>query len=700
VLKNEEQKDEQKVIERNKWTVMVYLAGDNNLAEEMIYALTSMESVGSDPPHYEVFALYDAGVGPATLRIRDSKDAEKALDLVRKADNARSRAEIKKESTAKSLLQEATEEQDRIIDEIKDLSNKFKDAPAGEKKYAGPALNKKKEEAGEAEVEVLLRKDDQVMISANKAAMEKFRRARTPREAMDALDGVEAELGDSVEMTLLDFLVNTISNHPAEHYMVVLSGHGSGAVGDFLSLNRQFASLGIPDLRELLETVREEFRDRTFKDKTGKTQHYLRDKIDILGLDSCLMGMAEVAFEIRDHVDILVGAEGFEPNTGWPYDQVLRLISDNPSPTTLAKRIVREYIRFYSMSYTMSGVSTDMTALQLDAMKGFADALGGDDGLSMLLKKALLKDAAEAKSSRKSASSNRNATRDKLILAHWETQGFKNEQHIDVWDFCDRLQDHFSESSPIWKACRNVKRAVKKAVLHSEYCGPAFQHAHGVSIFFPWANITDAAGVREMDHYGSLEFAARTHWDEFVRCYHRYTQREARRGKGAPNLGTLNRREGLFTGKPPKPELDGNKFGVQGATKFGVQGGTKFGVQGGTKFGVQGGTKFGVQGGTKFELIGAGKFGLTGASKFGVVGASKFGLAGAAKFGIAGATKFGVAGGTKFGVLGGTKFGVAGGTKFGVLGGTKFTGAGNFEVFKIASMKNPPIIWFEKDDKD
>jgi hypothetical protein len=61
---------------------MVYLAGDNNLAEEMVFALKCMKLVGSaeeDPVtgnrDYQVFALYDGGVGPATLTIDDRKGA-------------------------------------------------------------------------------------------------------------------------------------------------------------------------------------------------------------------------------------------------------------------------------------------------------------------------------------------------------------------------------------------------------------------------------------------------------------------------------------------------------------------------------------------------------------------------------------------------------------------------------------------------
>src|SRR2546422_5819137 len=50
------------------WTIMVYLAGDNNLAEEMVYALKGMYGVGSTA-NYQVVALYDSGLSPVTFKI-------------------------------------------------------------------------------------------------------------------------------------------------------------------------------------------------------------------------------------------------------------------------------------------------------------------------------------------------------------------------------------------------------------------------------------------------------------------------------------------------------------------------------------------------------------------------------------------------------------------------------------------------------
>ena len=660
---------------RNRWTVMVYLAGDNNLAEEMIYALTSMNSVGSQPENYEVFALYDAGVGPAALRIRNTGSADERLDLVENADESREKADAEKEELARKLLDQAKERADALKTKLTaaeaQLNTLSATADDPERKLLQLTAEILKQQHAAARLEENLRESDHRMVRENNQAMENFRGARTSYKAVEALENLDPELGDSVPITLLDFIVDTIREHPAEHYMLVLSGHGSGAVGDFLSVNRQFASVGIPDLREVLKTVVEGFKDKKFVDKKDEQEKpYLEGKIDILGLDSCLMGMAEVAFEVRKEVNLLIGAEGFEPNTGWPYDEVLKVFQQLTEPEAVARKIVDKYIEFYGIAYTMSGVSTDLTALRLgETIEKFANALGGENGLSRLLTKSLGNPNTSP------------ATRDNLVLAHWEAQGFKGEQHVDVYDFCERLQKRYPDPKhEIHDACQNVMKCFPELIVRANYCGPAFQHANGLSIFFPWANITDAAGTREMDHYKALEFAAATHWDEFVKCYHRHTQREARDGVGSPILGTLNRREWLFTGTPTAYEVptEGH-YGSKDQTEEAVAE-----------------EAIDASDVAMVAFLDASKMVLIDAEKFGFPGASKFGFPGSSKFGFPGASKFGFPGSSKFGFPGSSKFGFPGASKFGFPGSSKFAGAGSFEIFKIASMKNPPIIWFTK----
>src|SRR5262245_49200993 len=54
--------------EKKAWTIMVYLGGDNNLAEEMVYALKCMFAAGSTE-QVQVYAYYDVGLRPVALKI-------------------------------------------------------------------------------------------------------------------------------------------------------------------------------------------------------------------------------------------------------------------------------------------------------------------------------------------------------------------------------------------------------------------------------------------------------------------------------------------------------------------------------------------------------------------------------------------------------------------------------------------------------
>ena len=46
-------------------------------------------------------------------------------------------------------------------------------------------------------------------------------------------------------------------------------------------------------------------------------------RIDILGMDACLMSMAEVCYQIRESVDYTVASEAEQELDGWPYEGFL-----------------------------------------------------------------------------------------------------------------------------------------------------------------------------------------------------------------------------------------------------------------------------------------------------------------------------------------------------------------------------------------
>jgi hypothetical protein len=59
---------------------------------------------------------------------------------------------------------------------------------------------------------------------------------------------------------------------------------------------------------------------RALRDAAG---HLGRERIDLLGLDACLMNMIEVAHQIRREAAYLVGAETVVPTDLWPWTEIL-----------------------------------------------------------------------------------------------------------------------------------------------------------------------------------------------------------------------------------------------------------------------------------------------------------------------------------------------------------------------------------------
>jgi Clostripain family len=776
--------------EPNNWTIMVYLAGDNNLAEEMVYALKCMDFVGSYPPDYQVIALYDAGIGPVTLKIAEPvglrEGVQPSSHFLRRGEKAKEKAILQKARDAKREFDNASQavreldEKDQIRkQQLAEFSHPEAKTP---ERLAAAKLDAIKTVTANA---FALR--DAITVQAQTGEI--LEAAEAAKQAIETREQAP-ELLESVEETLKRFVAKAITEHPAKNYMLVLSGHGSGAVGDFLTGNSRFFGLSIPGLRQALAAIRKEFPDETFPVSGRKT-------IDILGMDSCLMGMSEVAYEVREYVHFLVGAEGFEPNTGWPYDRIINLVKDNSNITAhnLAERIVHQYIEYYASDYTLADVSTDQCALDLTKINSFVNELGTAEGLSTLLKRvladpetqeriaqevlkvpdieyalrgtnglsntlaevfsvpeiqeiiekklggdeglsSLLIDILESVKTqasivtedrellpllRISVDQTKNALKnqlgrrdglssllkpalaipeikDAIVLAHWEAQGYKNEQHIDVLDFCHCLSERLEKVRSAYRnirdrrvadvcdqiigACERVQRAIepkKGVVLESGYCGPEFQHSHGISIFFPWANMTDARGVREIDHYGNLEFARDSHWDEFISAYHERTQRPFRPGKEPDHVSRLNRRDGLFT---PKPGKVGTELSARIGTELSARIGTELSARVGTELSARIGTELSARIGTELSARIATEL----SARVGTELSARVGTELSARVG----TELSARVGTELSARVGTELSARVGTELSARVGLS-SGGGAFP--KIASMKNPPIKW-------
>jgi hypothetical protein len=288
--------------------------------------------------------------------------------------------------------------------------------------------------------------------------------------------------------------------------IVVLSGHGSGAAGDFLHDEVPKGALSIPRLGALLAGAR----------------------IDILGLDGCQMSTAEVAYEVRGSVSHLVASQGPVLVTGWPYRQILEAIADSKDRRRgkVATAIVESYLEFYR-EYEIAGVSADVAVTDLakieavaEAVRKLARALMGPlsqlapDGLEEL--RELGGDGSLENASR--------SLRDAMVLAHWSAQSYQCDRYVDLHDFATQLSRFAIRAglNSARDAAARVVEAVESAVVSSGRTGGELQHSHGLSIYFPWS-------ARDFEpQYRKLSFARKTGWADLLEVSFRSTRRARR----------------------------------------------------------------------------------------------------------------------------------------------------------------------------
>jgi Clostripain family len=96
--------------------------------------------------------------------------------------------------------------------------------------------------------------------------------------------------------------------------------------------------------------------------------------IDVLGFDACLMNMIEVAYELRQYATTMVGSEETEPADGWPYRDVAKAAGGAAAKTPggLAAAIVKSYLAFYKGS---SEETVTQSALDLSKVEPVARAV-------------------------------------------------------------------------------------------------------------------------------------------------------------------------------------------------------------------------------------------------------------------------------------------------------------------------------------
>lgn len=310
--------------------------------------------------------------------------------------------------------------------------------------------------------------------------------------------------------TLESFVTWAITNYPAEHYGLILWNHGGGwriMQQKWLAKKEAALKSGNDSFQGWKAVCIDESQGddalHTAELKTALlgAQYETQVKIDLLGFDACLMAMAEVAYQIRNHANYMVGSENFEPGDGWPYDAILKKLVDKPNQDVpdLAKLIVDEYGRSFS-----GDRSVTQSALDLSKMQDFASVL---DSLSQELDQEW------------SAFQSARQETDEFHSLFYPI-GFWG---VDVWDFADETLERsdiiFNRS-----AAARMKEIVEEVVI-ANYCGTDFKDSKGIAIYFPpsladFNNDPDATGYTDANTVHKIDLVRKTRWDNWLQEFY------------------------------------------------------------------------------------------------------------------------------------------------------------------------------------
>src|SRR5262245_15767145 len=350
------------------WTVMVYLAGDNSLTSECLFALTEMKKakLGDD---ICVVAQFDP---------RDNRLLTQRYQINRKGPHS-------------TLFED-------LFDEAK-FDPKTGEVHFKKESVNARALAKRRQKARNCRCQEL----DEANLEDS--------------SAQDQVITDDTDTGSPI--TLYNFISLCLEKYPADHYMVVLSGHAGGTQRDYLLKDESSSgSLTFNELKQVFKRIK--------ADRKGEL-------IDIVGMDNCQMSMVEVCYELRGLAQLVVGCESYSPASGWPYRQILDRLQTTIAHSKkgslvadVAKGMVEEYVNYYS-PYWLSGMSVSQSAMDLNKVVELRRLI---DKFARAMEGELIKEHKQRKSAGGKVS-----FKDALVLAHWSTQSYNGELYADLYDF-------------------------------------------------------------------------------------------------------------------------------------------------------------------------------------------------------------------------------------------------------------------------
>jgi len=304
----------------------------------------------------------------------------------------------------------------------------------------------------------------------------------------------ESELNTGDPGTFIDYASWAVREYPAENYFIILGGYGEGWIGLMHDMNNGQGDIDILSLNELeyaLKTISNEIYNINGK-----------EKIDVLGLDACYMGMLEVMYQVKDYANYLISSENEEALDGWPYDKLIETIINSPEmdSSLFSNSIVDTYLDSAKGNPSkMSNVLT-LSVVNLELIGEVAKEV---DALSSLLINIKRKNPRKIKFAE-------SVTNKFLISAHIAGQYVPYTVLLDLDDFVANLRIVMVKNKQVSALTQRISNLLSVAIIkerHQSLKGEYDLGIGGVSLYFAGM---DTKGYRDND------FSIDTHWDEYI----------------------------------------------------------------------------------------------------------------------------------------------------------------------------------------
>lgn len=315
--------------------------------------------------------------------------------------------------------------------------------------------------------------------------------------------------------TLKEFMEWGMQKYPAKNYALVLWDHGAGFKG----------SMTDDETKHLI--TNKQLAD-ALKDVEKTTGH----KLDLLSFNACLMGQAEVGYELKDAVKYMTASEEVEAGLRIPLPGITGTTPQNKVMTDLkegikergavtAEELAKLYVfesknQFGATMFTATQSALDMS--KMEEVKNQADALA----------KALLdeikKDPGAIETIRKDISNTQR-------FLNFDMFAKPYVDYRDIGDFAKVMaKEKKFEGTAVTEAAQKLSAAVSNAVIAEEHASESFsgrvmEGATGLSVFLPknygydtkGESVIDGVPVGGTHGYENTSFAKDTHWEELIK---------------------------------------------------------------------------------------------------------------------------------------------------------------------------------------